>query len=60
FFISFYLKKGNFGSVYGTASSFVAVLLWIYYSTQILLLGAEFTQVYTKRLGSHSKITKLK
>jgi len=38
--------------VYGAAGSLVLVLLWIYYSAQILFLGAEFTEVYARTYGS--------
>ncbi len=38
-------------SAYGAAGSLVLVLLWVYYSAQILLYGAEFTQVYANRIG---------
>ena len=47
-----YLGSGAAGSAYGAASSLVALLLWIFYSTQILLLGAEFTKVYANAYGS--------
>ena len=49
--IAFYLGRVSFSSTYGTAGSLVAVLLWVYYSAQILLLGAEFTQVYARHYG---------
>ncbi|HEX5500774.1 MAG TPA: YhjD/YihY/BrkB family envelope integrity protein, partial [Thermomicrobiales bacterium] len=39
-------------SAYGAAGSLVLVMLWIYYSAQIVLLGAEFTQVYALRCGA--------
>ena len=38
---------------YGAAGSLVVLLLWVYYSAQIFLLGAEFTWVYAHALGSH-------
>ena len=50
--ISLYLGRASPASVYGAAGSLVILLLWIYYSAQILLLGAEFTQVYANRYGS--------
>ncbi len=46
-----YLGKASFGSAYGAAGSFVALVVWIYYSAQILLLGAELTQVVARRRG---------
>jgi membrane protein len=51
--LSFYLSFGNVGSAFGATGSLVVVLVWIYYSAQIFLLGAEFTQVYTNKYGSH-------
>ncbi len=53
--ISLYLGRAAPESTYGAAGSFVAILLWVYYSAQILFLGAEFTQVYAKRYGSQIK-----
>jgi membrane protein len=46
FLIGVYLGNAVIGSSYGAASSFVLILLWIYYSSQIVLLGAEFTKAY--------------
>ena len=46
--ISFYLGQSSFSSTYGAAGSLVVILLWIYYSAQILFFGAEFTRVYTQ------------
>ncbi len=48
-----YLGKGSVGSAYGAAGSLVIILVWIYYSAQIMFFGAEFTQVYTNKYGSH-------
>lgn len=50
--LSLYLGSGSVGTAFGGAGSLVIVLVWIYYSAQILFLGAEFTQVYTNRYGS--------
>jgi membrane protein len=50
--IGWYLGRPSTTSSYGAAGSFVALLLWVYYSAQILFLGAEFTQVYAKTYGS--------
>lgn len=47
--ISIYLGISTAGSVYGAASSLIVVLLWIYYSAQIFLFGAEFTKVFAQR-----------
>jgi membrane protein len=49
FLIGLYLGNSSIGSSYGAASSLVIVLIWVFFSAQVLLLGAEFTQVYTKR-----------
>jgi len=49
--IGLYLGKSSVASAYGAAGSFVVLLLWVYYSSQILFFGAEFTQVYAKRYG---------
>jgi membrane protein len=49
--LGFYLGSGAAGSTYGAASSLITLLLWVYYSSQILLFGAEFTQVYAGRAG---------
>jgi membrane protein len=53
--ISFYLRRSGVGSVYGAAGSVVTLLLWIYYSTQILFFGAELTFVYAQRYGQGIK-----
>ncbi|HEY9824508.1 MAG TPA: YihY/virulence factor BrkB family protein [Stenomitos sp.] len=50
--IGFYLGNSNIASTYGAAGSVIIVLIWVFYSAQILLLGAEFTQVYSKSLGA--------
>lgn len=50
--LGLYLGSGAAGSAYGAASSLVTLLVWIYYSSQILLFGAEFTQVYANRFGA--------
>ncbi|EAZ90838.1 YihY/virulence factor BrkB family protein [Crocosphaera chwakensis] len=52
FALGLYLGRGSFGSVYGAAGSLIIILVWVYYSAQILFFGAEFTQVYAKRYGS--------
>ena len=49
--LGFYLGSGAAGSAYGAASSLITLLLWVYYSSQILLFGGEFTQVYAQRAG---------
>jgi membrane protein len=52
FILAFYLGSGAAGSAYGAASSLITLLLWIYYSSLILLFGAEFTQIYANTYGS--------
>ena len=49
--LGLYLNSGAAGSAYGAAGSLITLLLWVYYSSQILLFGAEFTQVYAGRAG---------
>jgi len=48
-----YLGRTSVASAYGAAGSIVIVLLWVYYSAQILFFGAKFTQIYSNRYGSH-------
>ncbi len=50
--IGIYLGQSNVASAYGTAGSIITVLLWVYYSSLILLFGAEFTKVYARSHGS--------
>jgi membrane protein len=50
--LGIYLGSGTAASAYGAASSLITLLLWIYYSSQILLFGAEFTQVYARVSGA--------
>jgi membrane protein len=52
FVLGLYLGSGVAGSAYGAASSLITLLLWIYYAAQILLFGAEFTQVYANTYGT--------
>jgi len=49
YLIGFYLGKSSFGTAYGAAGSLVLLLIWVYYSAMILLFGAEFIEVYTRR-----------
>ncbi|MBX9678470.1 MAG: YihY/virulence factor BrkB family protein [Gemmataceae bacterium] len=56
--IGLYLGNSAVGSAYGAAGSFIVLLVWIYYSTQILFFGAELTQVYATRYGSGFKPVK--
>lgn len=50
--ISFYIGYSSLSSTYGAAASLAVILLWVYYSAQILFFGAEFTQVYANTYGS--------
>jgi membrane protein len=50
--IGLYLGKSAVASAYGAAGSVVVIVVWVYYSAQILLFGAEFTKVWTRRRGS--------
>jgi len=52
FLIGYYLGKSNVASAYGAAASIITILLWIYYSSLILLFGAEFTKAYAESRGS--------
>src|SRR5439155_14222940 len=52
FLIGLYLGKSNIGSSFGAFGSLVIVMVWVYYSAQIFLLGAEFTWVYAHHRGS--------
>lgn len=52
-----YLARINLASTYGAASSLVIALLWIYYSAQVLLFGAKFTQVYSDMNHTHIEPT---
>jgi membrane protein len=55
FLIGLYISYSGEGSAYGAAGSVVILMLWVYYSAQIFLMGAEFTQVYAERFGSRIK-----
>ena len=52
FLLGVYLGKSGFTSTYGAAGSLIVVLVWVYYSAQVLFLGAEFTRAYACRFGS--------
>jgi membrane protein len=53
--IGFYLGRSTIASTYGAAGSVVVLLLWVYYSSQVVLLGAEFTRVYVEHLGKRPR-----
>jgi membrane protein len=52
FLIGLYIGKQGLESTFGAAASLVVLLIWVYYSAQIVLMGAEFTRVYAERHGS--------
>ena len=54
FAIGLYLGKSDVTSGFGAAGSVVLLLVWVYYSAQIFLLGAEFTWVFAHRVGSRA------
>ncbi len=56
FLIGLYMTTSAVASGFGAAGSVVALLVWVYYSAQIFLLGAEFTWAYSTIYGSRSKI----
>ncbi|QEC77310.1 YihY/virulence factor BrkB family protein [Mucilaginibacter ginsenosidivorax] len=53
YIISLYIQYTAQGSAYGAAGSIIVILVWIYYTSAILYIGAEFTQVYAEASGSH-------
>jgi membrane protein len=55
FLIGLYVGKSGMESSYGAAGALVVLLVWVYYSSQIFLLGAEFTKVYAQHHGSQKK-----
>jgi membrane protein len=52
FLIGTYIGRSNLASGFGAAGSLIVVFVWVYYSAQIFLLGAEFTWIYAKTFGS--------
>lgn len=52
FLIGAYIGQSTISSSFGAAASLIVVLLWVYYSAQILLFGAEFTWAYSNQFGS--------
>ena len=51
FLIGLYLGRSSFSSTYGAAGSLIVLLVWVYYSAQIIFFGAEFTKVYAAACG---------
>ena len=60
FLLGLYLGAAGFTDTYGAAGSLVIFLVWVYYSAQVFLFGAEFTRAYTNRFGSKSHLVLLK
>ena len=54
FAISAYIGSSTMATSYGAASSLIVILVWIYYSSQIFLFGAEFTRAFAQTHGSHA------
>ena len=54
YLIGVYLGRSSVASVYGAAGSLVLVLLWVFYSFRVFLLGAKFTEVYSRQFGSRA------
>jgi len=52
FLIGAYIGRSGVSSAFGAAASLIIVLLWVYYSAQIFLYGAEFTWAYSHKYGS--------
>jgi membrane protein len=55
FAISLYIGSSDVASTYGAAGALVIILVWVYYSAQIFLFGAEFSKVYAERYGSRRR-----
>ncbi len=55
FLIGLYMAKASVASSYAAAGSLVVVLIWVYYASQVFLLGAEFTRVYAEAHGSRQE-----
>jgi membrane protein len=58
--IGFYLAHAGVASTYGAAGSLVVLLLWVFYSAQIFLFGAQFTWVYATELGSRAQARRVR
>jgi membrane protein len=58
--IGLYIGKSGVASAYGAAGSIVLILLWVYYSSQILLFGAELTKAFAERHGSRRLVAAVK
>lgn len=58
FVLGVYLRRAGFGGSYGAAGSLIVLLVWVYYSAQVVYLGAEFTREYAYRFGSMAVISR--
>jgi membrane protein len=58
YLIGLYIGRASVGSAFGAAGSLAVLLVWVYYSAQIMLLGAEFTRVFANRFGSKVRPSK--
>jgi membrane protein len=58
YLIGLYIGRACVGSAFGAAGSLAVLLVWVYYSAQIMLLGAEFTRVFANRFGSKVRPSK--
>ena len=56
YLIGLYLGRSALSSTYGAAGSLIVLLVWIYYSSQVFLMGAEFTQVWVRQMGGTLKL----
>jgi membrane protein len=52
--LSIYISRAGIANGYGAAGSLVVLLVWVYYSAMLLLIGAEFTRVYAEQRGSRA------
>ena len=59
FFIGLYLGRSAVASAFGAAGSLVIIVVWVYYSAQILLFGAEFTKVWAEHRGSGFQVDRM-
>ena len=55
--IGLYLGQSNLSTSFGAAASIMILLLWVYYSCQVLLLGAEFTRVYSEGTNARARVS---
>lgn len=59
FLLGFYFARSTVAASYGAAGSLIIILIWVFYSAQILFFGAAFTRVYAMRYGSHRTVDQL-